>query len=409
MNAAFRPKGRRKFYIMVPVKDGRPVMRPATRDSLVAKQMQAMVDALGHERKRAWDLLELVTAKVPKIKLSRLWDAWGSTPVTRHDKKGEAITPAVEERIAHMRRELLEVVDLEPYVEQFYRVTAGSSSNASVDTAAHYRAGLRTLITKGTPFLRSRWREDVLAEWIEGKDELSPATVRKHGVAARLFEDFLNRRGALHVQPMHGIKLPAAGDPRCHSLETHEAQLLADANPGQHRLFSATLAGSAMEVSTGLSVLVRDVSRDERMIRAPGTKNYNRDRMVRVADWAWPYVEEALSGKTPNARLFDQIADRWDARDAHYATVLALAPQLPKLLDHQGYWLRDHRHTWAVRAIRSGWPVEAVRLQLGHINGVLVVKVYAKFFPRREEIDRWERMATERDAARVAELKRDAQ
>lgn len=64
------------------------------------------------------------------------------------------------------------------------------------------------------------------------------------------------------------------------------------------------------------------------------------------------------------------------------------------------YTARDHRHTWAVRAVRSGWPIDAVARQMGHIDGTLVMKVYGRFLPQQGDRDRWEAMATARDAER---------
>jgi integrase len=69
--------------------------------------------------------------------------------------------------------------------------------------------------------------------------------------------------------------------------------------------------------------------------------------------------------------------------------------------------MRDHRHTWAVRAVRSGMPIAAVAEQLGHSDGgVLALKVYGRFAPKKSERDRWEAMATARDEERAAESKR---
>jgi integrase len=59
--------------------------------------------------------------------------------------------------------------------------------------------------------------------------------------------------------------------------------------------------------------------------------------------------------------------------------------------------MRDQRHTWAVRAARSGWPIEGVARQLGHKDGTLALRVYGRFSPTNEERDRWEAMATARD------------
>lgn len=75
----------------------------------------------------------------------------------------------------------------------------------------------------------------------------------------------------------------------------------------------------------------------------------------------------------PNALLFPGLS-RWTASDKHRATLEAL--ELRTEGKKSGYTLHDARHHWAVRAIRSGWPIELVARQLGHADGTLALKVY---------------------------------
>jgi integrase len=206
------------------------------------------------------------------------------------------------------------------------------------------------------------------------------------------------------------VQLPAAGKPRIHYLETEEAKRLADAQSEPYRSFSALLAGSGIEVSVALTLRRRDVDVAHREIRAPGTKTHSRDRIVRVAEWAWPYVMQRLSGLLPDAKLFAEIPDRWDARDAHARAIKGTpaAGDLPAIAGlgaefpiFRGYTMRDQRHTYAVRAIRAGTPAELVARQLGHANAVLVHKVYGRFIPDSEEREKWELIATARDLERT--------
>jgi integrase len=62
---------------------------------------------------------------------------------------------------------------------------------------------------------------------------------------------------------------------------------------------------------------------------------------------------------------------------------------------------RDARHSYAVRAIRSGVPAEVVARQLGHANAVLVLKVYGRFAPNQRERDKWEGVAAAAAADRT--------
>ena len=65
--------------------------------------------------------------------------------------------------------------------------------------------------------------------------------------------------------------------------------------------------------------------------------------------------------------------------------------------------MRDHRHTYAVRAVKAGTPIGVVARQLGHVNGVLVLKVYGQHVPDEGARDKWERIAVAMDEAKKAE------
>ena len=133
-----------------------------------------------------------------------------------------------------------------------------------------------------------------------------------------------------------------------------------------------------------------------REIRAAGTKTYTRDRVTPVAEWAWPYIEQRCLALAQDAPLFAAAGvDRWTARDAHHRACLACG--------YADCTQRDARHSYAVRAIRSGVPAEVVARQLGHANAVLVHKVYGRFAPNQGERDKWERVASAAAAARMLE------
>ncbi len=66
---------------------------------------------------------------------------------------------------------------------------------------------------------------------------------------------------------------------------------LADAQPEPFRTISATLGGTGIDISDVLRLKRKNIDFQKREIFAPGTKTYNRQRVVRVADWAWSYLE----------------------------------------------------------------------------------------------------------------------
>lgn len=393
--AAFKAKGRKILETKVPRRDGTWVKRSTgTKDRVTARAIDRMIEVLGPEGKHAWDVLETVTSTPPRWTLSELWRRWMAVPSRVDETSGDPIEPSVDERIKALRAQLQET-DLAVLVDDFYKVLTGPAGGIAEDTADHYVAAIRTLIPEGKPFYKSQLTPAALTTWLEKMEKVAPATVRKRGDGMRRFTKWLKGRGILEQDPMRDIKLPAAGAPRVLFLDTKDAKRLADAQPGQYRIYSALLAGTGIEVSVALQLRKRDVDERTREIRAAGTKTHARDRIVRVAEWAWPYVKEILKGKMPDAPLFDEIPHRWAAQEAHQDAVDALLEK--KFTIYRGYTMRDHRHTWAVRAVRSGWPLEAVSRQLGHANTVLVAKVYGRFQPTQQERDRWEQLATARD------------
>jgi hypothetical protein len=141
-------------------------------------------------------------------------------------------------------------------------------------------------------------------------------------------------------------------------------------------------------VSAALACTESDVDRRNREVRVRGTKAHNRDRIVRVAEWAWPHLEAHVSILTSGERLFGGI-DRWNVGDVHRAALVALG------LPH--HRVHDARHFYAIRAVRAGTPYELVARQLGHVDVAMVARIYGRYAPRSDERDRWERIASELD------------
>ncbi|HVX38772.1 MAG TPA: site-specific integrase [Gemmatimonadaceae bacterium] len=388
MSAAFRRAGRRVLTVKVPTTAGKWVARTSgTRDAATAKKMQRMLDELGPLGTRAWDVLARLEAKT--LSVADLWDLWVAC-----DKDLDAV------------RARLDDVDLEPMVATWREVMLGPSGGVAADTAQHYVAAVRLLIVEGAPFKRSALTTKRLRDWIAGMSGVESATVRKRGQGMRRFTRYLVGRHVLATDPMRDVELPAPGRPRVNYLETADAKRLADAQPAPYRAFSALLAGSGIEVSVVLTLRRRDVDEDNREIRAAGTKTHSRDRIVRIADWAWEYVEPLLDELHPDALLFAAIPHRWAPQEAHNDAIAALLKKGHAI--YAGYTMRDHRHTYAVRAIRAGTPAELVARQLGHVNAVLVHKVYGRFAPSQEERDKWEKIAAAQDAAAEAKAKEQA-
>ena len=147
---------------------------------------------------------------------------------------------------------------------------------------------MRTLIPEAKPFPRSRFTTDVLESWL-AKYRGKPGTRRKAHAAMAQFAKYLVRRRVLSANPMRDIQAPRPVAPRLRWLEVQDLVRLVDAQLAPYRTLSALLAGTGIEVSVGVALRARDVDRRRKEIRAAGTKTHARDRIVRVAEWAWPY------------------------------------------------------------------------------------------------------------------------
>lgn len=373
----FRSSGGKTYKLRLYTAAGVPVDRTAgTRDLSTAKAMARSVERV-KEKKAYAAIYEALLTK--RLDIEEVWLA---------DERGEL--DQILER--------LNDVDLEPLVTTWHK---GLKGKVVDDTRDHYEHAVRTLIEDGKPFTRSTFTIDALQTWVDEMEGVEPGTVRKRGMGMRRFAEFLFRvKRLLPLNPMLHVELPPAGAPLDRHIDTEDVERLADATPGQMRLLQYALPGTAMEVTTALAIRVRDVSRFDKTVHAPGTKTHNRNRIVRVAAYAWPAVLEALKGKHPDTRVFDHIADRWRARDLHVETRDGLIDKGWTV--YRDYTLRDHRHTWAVRAVRAGMPLEMVARQLGHKDGTLALKVYGRYRPAKEEVDRWEDIATEHDEKRRA-------
>jgi integrase len=358
------------YYVGVPTRGGIWLKRTTgTKDKSLARSMARMIDDLGPKGKRAWAFLDAISDKA--LSVAHLYDAYTAD--------------LLDDLQARM-----EDVDLEPRVAEWLTVIG---SNLAQDTVDHYELYVRSLIPTDERFPRSSLTHERLVHWLAHRP-VGRSTKRKYHAAFSSFCEYLKTIAVLQRNPMREVKAPNPAPARMRSLELTEVQRLIDAQPRPYNALSALLHGTGIEVSVALSLKRRDLEEARREVRARGTKTRARDRIARVADWAWPMVERHISLLTPNAPLFPGI-NRWTASDKHREAC--------KALEIEDYQLKDSRHTYAVRAIRAGAQFEVVAQQLGHVDTTMVVRVYGRFKPSEQEMTQWERIAAAQDAKRAAQ------
>ena len=93
-----------------------------------------------------------------------------------------------------------------------------------------------------------------------------------------------------------GAQLEAVG-----AVEPVVARIVDGARSPFRALF-ALLNGAGVEISAAHTCVESDVDPRRREVRARGTKAHTRARVVRVAEWAWPYVEHVANVVLPRAQ-----------------------------------------------------------------------------------------------------------
>jgi hypothetical protein len=182
-------------------------------------------------------------------------------------------------------------------------------------------------------------------------------------------------------------------------LEIVELLKLVNAQDEPFRTFAALLAGTGIDVSTALPLKRRDLNEEVFEFRAPGTKSHSRDRVVDVAEWARQFVMDHVRALKPDDLLFPGLT----VEQAHRSHKAAC-----KLCGIEDYTQKDHRHTYAVRSLKAGTPVEIVARQLGHKTSAMVIQVYGRFVSDRAERAKWEKLAAANDVNAIEAAKKGA-
>jgi integrase len=357
-----------------------------TPDKALSRKIESMWDELAR-RHRAWDLLGAVLDK--RMDAAQLYDLWVET---RQD---------VEE----IRRRLRDV-DVAGLVAEWYEF---HSRNVKPDSAAHALAHVKVFF----PPNACRMAADVTTEWLTLELSRYPGkrnTRRKVHSSLSSFLGYLTDvRRIFAVNPMTRVPCPAVERSRIRYYELDTVERIVEAQPtSERRALFALLYGTGIEVSVALSLTRADVWPDQKAIRAAGTKAHGRDRVARVANWAWPIVWEHSRNHLTTAPLFPPSWSRYTVSDWHRQTVGDGAKNRQGGVIRPGLSLRERlplhnaRHHWAVRRLRSGSTIQDVQIQLGHSSPQLTLTLYGRFMPSAEDRDRAEDRATEYEQTRRA-------
>jgi integrase len=291
-------------------------------------------------------------------------------------KIGEAHTAYVENRLDAFVSELRDGVrdeDIEPLVARWQRELE-RKKKPNADTRAKYLRQVRTLIVEGKPYRRSQFTKQRIREWLSALTIDQP---NRYRAALSSFAEFLMFEDVIATNVVLQVAAAAENEPRT----LHLGQLDAKKLVGKFDAGSKLQALHALMLATGMEFgaarVVDPATATETSVYAAGTKTrVHRKRTCTIYPrwrWAWDIAQAELSKHADGSQPFKGISVHQSAR----ALIKALAAAT--LTDE--YTQHDHRHTWAVQAIRDGIPLHVVAHQLGHRDPTMTLRVYGRFVP----------------------------
>jgi site-specific recombinase XerC len=331
------------WYVRIPTEHGYKALSTSASNRKVAIRIEAMVDDLYRGKRRDPDLLGWLLDRT----LSR----------------GERLKPLVLLKY-YDNNQLDELKSIRwPKAPEPSTEAAPASTNdyvalwltavrqrSSPDHANRFERAVRSCMPADMTFEAGKFDYNTLLEWStmlmeireNGGLGLSPGTAIRHRAGLVNFIDHLVSSDFVAKNCLATLKPPKARQPRNRHLITTDAIRLIHAFADEdnaalqalisyHRLsvlelqaFNALLSAAGVEVSVALGLIAGNVRLDCKEVLAPGTKTYARDRVVRVADWGWPWVSALARTRRPSEPLFKTIPDRWIAADVFNVVIKKL-------------------------------------------------------------------------------------
>jgi integrase len=302
-----------------------------------------MIETLADQRR--WDVLEAIDAK--RVTVPEAWDAYCMNGIDALMQRASAVN------LAHL---------VEPWLASLHHTPR---------TVSAYRTKIETLIPD--VLLAS----DVSEGWVVDRITAIPHTGTTKGMylaVLTLFLDYAVAHRAMPTNPARNkalVKRPRPNPPRKTWKSAADDLRLVNAAPEPFRSYFALVHGTGAERDAALMMRRQDVNLTTWTVHIPGTKRLTRDRRgVPVDVWARPFVAALCAGKLPDAPLFPGMR-RTLLNYAHRAAREAVQ------LD--GYFLRDARHSFAVRHLLAGTPLWKVSKWLGHSTVKTTAEVYTRF------------------------------
>lgn len=362
-------------YIYVPTGPGSKQLSTGTTSLVLARRLDAMCKALADEKQ--WELLRALVIKPQPLTIDRLWDAY-------------------RKKALDTLRAELSAVRLVDFLDGW---TADAKAKAPA-TWGDQRKHVDLLLAKVTYAheLKPGRIRDLLNQ------ETGGGGTKRHKLYAwSAFCRYLVVHDVLDSNPCADrdkVPRPPKANKRTVWRTADVDQAIIARTSGDVRIALVLCAASGADRSTVARMHVRDLhllavgakpdkaKGLEHRVDLPGTKTAGRNRKgVRLEPWAAPILREWCKGKLPSVPLIGPVGPRTITMAWHDAA---------EAEGHAGYWLRDTRHSYGIRALMDGYPLWEISKWLGHASEALTAEIYLQF---DYEVARLIRQGTAGDSA----------
>jgi integrase len=353
MTKPFRRTGG-NYSLYVPTASHGLVQRgTGTADKAIATHMATLVTRL--KNKREFALLDAVGRQA--LTLGDLYDA------------------DVLNQLEQLKLELTSGV-VDDFLDEWLRVEA--SNGLTPDSVTLYRQRMRKLLA---PITYTYELTPATVASLLANIKATPGTKRQYLYELASLCDFLVGRGKLESNPTHNksvVKRPRKNRPRRRWERADVDQRIVEAAEAPYQAAFALAHGTGADRETLLHIQVRHLDFAKMEADLHGSKTDARRRSgVPIEPWAVPYLEAWCSNLKPNDLLFPGVSPD-SLTDAH--------ARARKRAGVEDYWLRDARHSWAIRAILSGRSLWQVSRWLGHSNIGMTASTYVHYDKEVEKL-----------------------
>lgn len=281
----------------------------------------------------------------------------------------------VQNKLDEMK-EQIDRVEIEPFLEPWLKVRV--SKGLTPASVKLYRQRMKKLLFEPVGQAPVRFADELNPGRIDdllANLGVTSGTTRQYLFEVTSFCRYLVAQGVLDRNPAANrdvIEAPEKNSSRRRWVREDADQALVDAADPEYRGALAFAHGTSADRGDIPRLRRRDLNFELAYADIDGNKKgEDRRRMaVPIERWALPYLKEACKGKKPDDRVFEGLSLDAITR-AHERAAAAVGLE--------DYWLRDGRHSYAIRAILRGAPIADVSEWLGHTNLATTYNTYVHF------------------------------